>query len=381
MKKLFLLFICCYSFSGFSQLQDPFSAIRSMSYFEGYMFLHNEESKFIGTAEEAYYWQAKGTLYSFLGKYDQAISLFDNQFDKDTLYQQDLILSDKMSNQDELVQLYSDYDVVLFNEAHHKSQHRAFMYSQLNFLKDAGYKYLAIEALNTGIYLDSTLVKRGYPIIQKTGIYISDPIFGLLIRHAIELGFTLIEYESYNKNREQEQADNIFAAYKPKKGKLVVYAGFGHICEADNKLLMASYLKEKLGKDLLTITQTLPRQFKPITSQADSCEFYLLPRSNECYDYTIIPNFKESDSNIPYWFDWMHCRYKSLSDFYNEKIKYPVLVQLFKEDEREKAVPVYQHMIEKESEMNIQLPFVYDGKYRLVIQNKESKIVKLIDLH
>jgi len=380
MKRALILIFVFNSIIGFAQEKDPFSALKSMSYFDAYNFLQENETQFIDSDSESIYWQAKGSLYSFLGKYEKAISTYNNRYDKSGLYIKDINLSNKKSSQTELDSLYNSFDVVLFNEAHHISQHRAFLYSQLSTLKTAGYKFLALEALNSGVYIDSTSASRGYPIFKKTGIYINDPVYGLLIRHALDLGFTLIPYESYGKNRELDQANNIYNSYKSEKGKLIVYAGYGHICESAENPFMARYLKEKLGEDLLTITQTLPNKFKPITNKSDSCEFYLLERSNACYDYTVIPNFGKRKSNIPSWYALLNCKYKPLRNFHHKKIQIPCLIQLYNNNETENSVPIYQFIIENEDDVDMLLPYTHSGNYRLVVQNKNGITVKNIEL-
>lgn len=77
----------------------------------------------------------------------------------------------------------------------------------------------------------------------------------------------------------------------------------------------------------------------------------------------------------------MNCKYKALSNYYDQNVECPTLVQLFRSQEAENAVPTYQFIIENETDKDILLPFVYNGKYRLVIQNRESRIEKLIELN
>ena len=152
--------------------------------------------------------------------------------------------------QDSLNILYKRYNVTMFNEAHHMSQHRAFVYSQLEILKSFGYTQLALETLNEK---DSFITDRKYPV-KKTGFYTNDPVYGNLIRKALELGFTLIPYEEISKDREKGQATNIYNQYNPSKGKLIVYGGYGHISETGEYKMMGQHLKNMLNEDLLTIS-------------------------------------------------------------------------------------------------------------------------------
>jgi hypothetical protein len=86
---------------------------------------------------------------------------------------------------DYIIQEAQKNQVVMINEAHHNSMHRAFTKSLLKRLFDNGYKNLGLEALDRGEHLDSALNNRGYPI-QKTGYYTQDPQFGDLLREAIK---------------------------------------------------------------------------------------------------------------------------------------------------------------------------------------------------
>lgn len=98
----------------------------------------------------------------------------------------------------------------LINEAHYNSQHRAFTKELLKPLWEEGYRYLALEALG---YEDNGLHERGYPILAS-GYYLKDSNFGNLVREALQVGYTLVAYETQNKHdgtpRDRDQATNIF---------------------------------------------------------------------------------------------------------------------------------------------------------------------------
>jgi hypothetical protein len=319
-------------------------------------------------------------MYSFLGKYEEAIETYNHRYNEESLYTTELNLSGKESSQEDLIHLYKKFQVVLFNEAHHVPMHRAFLFNQLNFLRDCGYTHLAIEGLNNGKYSDSTLVARKYPLRDVTGVYINEPVFGLLVRQAIKLGFKLISYDSYGTDREKKQADNILKSFNPEEGKLIVYGGYGHICEDINQNFMAGFLKKSLECDVLTLSQTLPLKYKPITNADDCCEFYLLERSNKCYDYSVIPNAKPNRKNIPYWYDWLNCSYERLSKLVNVEPELPCLIQFYDENESENAVPLYQYLIEQEAERDILIPVFSKGKYRVKLINGKGEVERSITL-
>ncbi len=163
---------------------------------------------------------------------------------------------------DYIIQEAQKNQVVMINEAHHNSMHRAFTKSLLQRLFDNGYKNLGLEALDIGNNLDSALNRRGYPV-QKTGYYTQDPQFGDLIREAIEIGYEVFAYErlgtDFGKNREIGQAKNIQKVIESKPNeKFLIHCGFAHLMEGNYsgwEKAMAGRLTEYTGIDPLTINQ------------------------------------------------------------------------------------------------------------------------------
>ncbi|MGY0407216.1 MAG: hypothetical protein ACWIPJ_02505, partial [Polaribacter sp.] len=154
--------------------------------------------------------------------------------------------------------LSSKEQIVMLNEMHWKPEHRVFASELLQPLKNNGYTYLAIEAVDKKY--DSILNYRKYPL-KSTGYYTEEPNFGLFIRKAIRLGYKIIGYDDFSPdNREKAQAKNIASIFeKTPNAKVFVYAGIGHILENSkqnsNKKRMAEIFKEKTGINPLTIDQ------------------------------------------------------------------------------------------------------------------------------
>lgn len=152
-----------------------------------------------------------------------------------------------------------DFHFTLINEAHFNSQHRAFTHSLLKPLWDEGYRYLALETLG---YDDKEIHERGYPV-SSSGYYTKDSHFGNLVREALQLGYTLISYETQNEHdgtlRDRDQAHNIYEKTwkKDKTGKVLIHAGYGHIFEmgASGYDPMGFQLKNLINQDILTIDQ------------------------------------------------------------------------------------------------------------------------------
>ncbi len=356
-----------------SQNNYPFVYLQQKSYYRAYECLDSLKSAYVDNKYENAYWQALGTLYSFCGKYDKAINCFTHRDSIMGKTNQDSVLIDLNKAEvciDTLENLYRNNDVILLNEAHHISKHRAFLYSQLPILKKSGYKFLAIEALNTGQWKDSNLVNRTYPIYTKTGIYINDPIFAHAIRKALKLGFKLIFYESYKKDREKQQATNILKSYNPAEGKLIVYAGYAHICKSQQDSLMAYFLSNTLDQKILSISQNIPKSF--IFENSEDNKYYLLKANNNCYDYYVHYSSSKTNCNIPNWFTLLTTTFKPLSKYYSKKILPKTLIQLFYAKENN-GIPVYQYLFESNQKCEILLPFFRRDDYILKILNSNNK--------
>ena len=370
MKHYLLIAFLLITLTTDSQVLNPSGILYKEMYFNAFLNFSENKENYRKNAYENMYLNDFGTLYSFIGKYDKAIELF-TILNKKKGYIPDSLRKIKLKRfgikQDSLNKLYKNVNVVMFNEAHHISQHRAFLYSQLEVLKSLGYNQLALEALNKE---DTLLKERKYPV-KSTGFYINDPVYGNVIRKALELGFTLISYDVYKTfGREKGEAKNIFKKYNPNKGKLVVYAGYGHISETGKWKMMGQFLNKYLNEDLLTISQFTPYNVKPEFPSDDNYEFYLMKDADKQFDYYIYAKPKPSVLNIPYWYDWMNFETKPLKDIYSESIMYPTLIQILNINEKN-AVPVYQYMIEKDE--NVLIAFPKTGEYILKVFDKNGK--------
>lgn len=175
--------------------------------------------------------------------------------------------------------LAANNQVLFFNEAHHDARGRAFLLGVLPTLRQLGFRYLALEALDPR---DGSLNKRGYAT-SATGFYTQEPIFADLIRTAIAQGFELVPYEADEAHsdtvphREQAQAENLFerTVRKNPSAKVLVLAGSEHIAlmgEGDWAEPMAARFAKISGIVPVTIDQTtlVPRSDRKLESPAYS---------------------------------------------------------------------------------------------------------------
>jgi hypothetical protein len=166
---------------------------------------------------------------------------------------------------------------VFLNESHGQSQTRAANYALLAGLRADGFDVLAIETLtgtpmvqrdaahcSSTSMLDTGLARRGYPTAES-GYYMSDPVFGEIVREALRLGFRLVAYDAYSDGsvaeREQDQAENLACVFKENpKARMVVLAGFDHIAETKDYWVpggaMAYRFHQLTGIDPLSVDTT-----------------------------------------------------------------------------------------------------------------------------
>lgn len=156
---------------------------------------------------------------------------------------------------DSLSGIISNEKIVILNENHWLPENRIFAYKILPLLIKNNFKYIAVETLNNE-KIDSLNANKN--LLTSSGYYSKEPFFGLFLREALKNNFTLVAYDSFTDNREENQADNLYKIIeKDADAKVFVYAGFDHVNERNSKKKrMAELLYEKYNIDPLTINQT-----------------------------------------------------------------------------------------------------------------------------
>jgi len=271
------------------------------------------------------------------------------------------------------------HQIVMMNEQHWQPKHRYLGNLLLKNFYDAGFRYLAVEAVFEN---SDSLNNRKYPL-QKTGYYTKEPQFGNFIRNALNMGFKIIPYDyliSPSQDREQAQAENIYnnILKTNPNAKIFIWAGVEHISKIKSqKPKMGYYLKEITGIEPYTIEETagdlhshfLGKHYLAINSDSDRNYF----QSNLCIynnikesDFQIIPGAVEKKINI------------TLSDSVKSKIKQQgkVLLMVYIKDEfdnyRFNAVPVINYLIDNNKQPSVKLP---KGNYTAIIRTRYSSII------
>lgn len=278
---------------------------------------------------------------------------------------------------EEISQLIKDNKVIMLNEQHWYPKHRLLADLLLKKLKDNGFKYIAIEAINPK--MDSILNTRKYPS-KETGYYTREPYFAHFIRNAKKLGFEIIEYDSdlENYEREQSQAINIKRILdKDKNAKIFVYAGIDHILELNpSKKRMAEYFNEYTGINPLTLNQVriianIPTEFEIFPSK----EFNNFKGLNTNVDYFIINNINPTIDRVFRETEFTSAMIKL--DNKNLKRNENLLVLIYNENEykvlKNNTIPI-SIFSKKNIEKNIKFDFP-KGKYFVKVMSSTNNSV------
>jgi len=321
--------------------------------------------------------QMELTYSSFLGNnkfYKDHLQKLESRFKPNELIykkiQENSITDSKAI--DKIVSEAKKHKIVMINENHYYPNHRLLVTDVLVKLKEIGYNYLALEALD--VKQDSLLnVENSYPTL-KTGFYTSEQNYANLIRKAKELDYKFVAYENsdHNKNREIGQAENLYnKTFKlDPESKVLVLAGIDHILEKPTgrgKEWMATIFKNKYAIDPLTISQTHLNSYRKQSNAR-----YNILKSNlfenerlQSVDYLILNNKIDNSTDDIFTFS------------YKNQHKSDVQVTLFYENEIQHAydyinkIPYFTTVLE--SGKKYDLPFNKKVKIYLYTFDKNGK--------
>lgn len=171
----------------------------------------------------------------------------------------------------------ADTRIVIVNEAHDRPHHREFIRRLAAAIAPLGYTHFAAEAFDPDTFENDRL-----PYARTDfGTYVSEPVFGSLVRTAKDLELTMIAYDAKSVDedtnldiaeqidrREERQALRLaeVVADLPESGRILTHVGYSHASEVpvmgvDGSPFewMAARLKRLSGIDPLTIDQTACR--------------------------------------------------------------------------------------------------------------------------
>lgn len=316
-------------------------------------------------------------------------------------------------------------DIFLLNEAHHNSQHRAFLLSLLPALKKIGFTHIGFESLDKN---DENLIVRNYPT-NKSGYFIQEPLFGNIIRESLENGLSIFPYEAemstYKEpvladtilNREMKlifhqmnfrdsiQAYNILQVYKSyPNAKIIIYGGYDHIKIGKDPhwksmgMTLASFQELKvLSASQIEMTERGDSKienpyYKAVSIKSPSVFLEKKSKnpfvySNYIYDFEKDTTYNSIDYDVMIFHprtkyiqnrpDWMYS-YLDRKPFYPKrrwikKLSFPILLMAYPIKENiKKSVPFDIIEIYKKEELKPLL--LKKNKYKLLIKDRNNKI-------
>ena len=376
---------------------------------ENYQFFKLEKFKSLGaqfskdidaTIEKdtlAWKYQLGATEYAKSSYYQEALTTWDKNgggFKKLTVEDSLFIKKFNPKNAKEyIIKRSKKEQIIIINEAHHNARHRVFTASLLKELYKNGYRFFGLEALS-----DTLINERKFPTL-KTGYYVKEPQMANLIREALQIGFTLFEYEAAegknDKDREIEEAENIKKIIDENpNSKFLIHCGYDHVIEGMPKVkrwekAMAGRLKEITNRNPFTIDQVTYSEksdlkfTNPVIELINNISSVVLIdekgslfnglSNKEQVDCQIIHPITKYYNNRP---DWLSLSKESKKySISKSKIKeYPVLALAYKENEYEhEGIPV--DIVEIKNANQIPNLIVRNGNYQIIIKDKNYKII------
>ena len=252
--------------------QDLFRLANTMDFdhaWTGTIRLRQMESSCVGSENEPTYWSVRSTMENLLGNHRGALEYFRQAISGPGSRQELPANAESKPALGYILEQAAGHQVVMVNERHHVSTERLLTLELLHPLyHEQGFRYLAVEALWAG---EDQLNRRGYPI-RETGGYVSDIVFGELIREALSIGNRVVPYEASQAqmkstetmNRQQArdywQAQTLISATlaQDSEAKVLVHCGYDHLVESARSgwTPMAYYFAKATGLDPLTVDQT-----------------------------------------------------------------------------------------------------------------------------
>lgn len=410
-----------------ADLGDPFELVHNAAARNRtlplWLEFHERKSQYLADSQlHRPYLNALNWLNSYVGEYRAALGLAAQQRPQpadDPKFSRALQEYRPADALEALAGAIRNRRVVMINEQHRDPSHRAFTTELLPILRKQGFRYFAAEAFGPDIGA------ARYPKVGRD--YTDDPVFGNLIRRAIDLGFTLVPYESpsqcsaamlkaFNTTgslgadncmeaRELGQARNLAHFIETHPGeKLLVHAGMGHIMKIDSAFgyVMAwnfrdltkidpfcidqDYMSERDDErpDYTFISAKYADRTAPFVLQ--SAGGFFVPRDSDGLDIAIIHPRARYENGRPTWLStggWRKPRPIAQLPAYQAAIPElrkagATLLQVFLVIDEPDAVPIDQFLITDPLKPAVlMLP---DGKYRLRVIDRNGKALVNFDL-
>lgn len=290
----------------------------------------------------------------------------------------------------------ADQQVVMINEAHHVSRHRANTTRLLAPLYDKGFRYLALESMREN---GERVAERGFPASGGGSPYLNDPVFGNMIREALRLGYTLVPYDTANSKsvaeRETGQARNLAKILESNpKARILVHGGYQHIEESGlmfGSPTMAQEFTRLTGIDPFTISQTKTTwpgpdaEFDPVYRKAlsisDIDEPFVLVSNNKPYsvdsdklDMVIFTPPTRLTDGRPDWLAQLPNRIRVALPVPDSDVPRPWMVEARKSKESADAIPVDRIEVKQGAAREEIVLWLLPGSYDIQWKDMNGKV-------
>lgn len=369
-------------------------------------------------------YDAIANWFAMVGDYSESLEYMDRTKENDNSRSAyDKKITEDYIPQDALKYIESVADsnqVIFINEAHHIALHRAFSIRLLKILHAKGFRYFAAETLAP----DAGLNQRGYPLMNVSGYYTNEPVYGDLVRTALKLGYTVIPYENeipckkpmtaedivtlnddhagFNwdcqNHREYHQALNLYHRIlkKDPAAKIFVHAGYGHIQKKgdENWKPMGVYFQELTGIMPFSIDQQSMREHSaprfeneiyryalerfefthPIVLQSSKNEILGKKQSEGAYDIVVFHPRTRFIHGRPDWQLLSGSKTHYFLKNINPTGDFPYLISAYFVGETPEAVPIDQIMLPNpDSQSPLILPA---GEFVIKVRDKTGKLME-----
>ncbi|MEM7298799.1 MAG: hypothetical protein AAF391_11100 [Bacteroidota bacterium] len=357
-----------------------------------YLFPIVREDSLINTCKgsqfESLAYQSLSWYNSYIGEYHRSLELFSNTLEPQGLQTDEFIDLSKykaFSAKEEIVSKAKDYDFILINESHHKPQHRLFVHTILQSLYENGFQVLAVE----GIGIEDTIFNTTKIPTKELGGLTMEPYFADLIRHALDIGYELLPYDYDTEfdfvKRDSLGAKRIVEYQQKHRQKVLVFCGYEHVDKTQRSL--AYWVEAYSGKSALSVNQSrhseeYEKKFESLYYQMATELFvqdapFVLKKKKEDFkdesaDLFVFHPRAYYDNKIASW-QMNYDQQRLLVTFPQEQIpeiEELSLLQIFRKNEYNLGIPVFQLMYDSQEETRI---VISPGAYTLKIENVERE--------
>jgi hypothetical protein len=408
------------------------SYLKALNYLLGNNLLYTDTTRSVFDRSD--YYDVLVQLYNYFGEYKKAARAEEkflmlinkiNKIRADRL--SDLSSSPidgmvLMNAKEAILKVSEHKQVIMINEEHRNASHREMTLELLPGLYQQGFRYLAVETLSE---TDSLLNARKYPV-TSTGYYTNDPVFGELIRRALQIGFTVTGYD-YAGNRGLLQGvsrinpmarDNTRDSFAARtiinqilssnpSAKILVHAGRAHAGKFNIKGIatMAYHFRQFTGIDPFSIDQVSMSGFsnpldespvyryvmrkydidRPICFQNKKGNIWT---QNPGYDMTIFTPRTTYNNGVAHWLSAGGKRKPVFVSYHKLGITLrngiytgakPLTIQIFHKSESEQAVPTLSILLLPD-EMPAKQQVLFKGSYIVKLKNEDNEVLKFYDL-